>query len=275
MISRSKFLKYSPAQKIYKIANFIRECENNISNGIEPDLLILKKYLEFLKEENTDIDEITKTILLIEKLLNDFSPTKTGQQKIQLLNICFYDLMHIIGKSVNEDDFINHKIKLFDLKKDKKVFDIIMILDNIRSPFNVGSMFRSSDCFGIKELILCGITPCPPLVKIEKTSMGTINYVDWKYFENTLDAIIKYKNSGYKIYALETSENSISLHDLKDHEKIVFIFGNEEFGITKEILEQCDSVIEIPLMGIKNSINVANTFAIVSYEIMCKNIYKL
>jgi len=272
MISKQKFTGLNIKQKIYKITSTIRECEKQASEKGIFDTENLNSYIKFMKEENHP--KITKTLEIIEKHLSKIKDGDSISVKIKAYNLCFHELLDLLEKPVKEEYFENTKVKIFDRKNEKRIFDTVMILDNIRSPFNVGSMFRTSDCLGIKELALCGITPKPPQPKIDRTSMNTVDIVSWRYFQETEDAIKFYKNEGYEIYAVETATNSVPLFEIGNFDKKVLIFGNEEFGITEEIISLCNKVIEIPLMGIKNSMNVSNAFAIVSYEIMKKGISK-
>ncbi|OHD55386.1 MAG: hypothetical protein A2Y33_08705 [Spirochaetes bacterium GWF1_51_8] len=159
-----------------------------------------------------------------------------------------------------------YDVRVFDSQLGVRRFPLAAILDNIRSPFNVGSIFRSADAFGVTGLALCGITPYPPSVKIERTAMGTLETVDWKYYRETGEAVADFRARGYRIIALETVAGAVTVKSIVDFRNVCFVFGNEEFGITDDTLKLCDSVAMIPLVGMKNSINVANSFAAVMYE---------
>jgi len=151
--------------------------------------------------------------------------------------------------------------------------NLIVILDNVRSQFNVGSIFRICDAFRIKKLTLCGITPIPPSREIEKTALGSTLSVEWEYFKNTLDAIKFYKDQDYKIFIIEQTDESIFIHKFNYffNNKICFVFGNEINGISDEILNHCDAAIEIPQFGTKHSFNVSISVAIVLYDFYYKN----
>ena len=153
--------------------------------------------------------------------------------------------------------------------------DLVVVLDNVRSLLNVGSIFRTCDAFLVKSLYLCGLTGTPPQKEIEKTALGATETVDWKHFESTEQAIKNLQSEGYKIYAVEQAENSIALHQFtSSSEKIALVFGNEVYGVEQEIVDKCDGVIEIPQLGSKHSLNVAVSAGIVIWEVVKKTTIK-
>jgi 23S rRNA (guanosine2251-2'-O)-methyltransferase len=145
---------------------------------------------------------------------------------------------------------------------------IIVILDNIRSLNNIGSVFRTSDAFLIEKIYLCGITATPPHKEIYKTALGAEDTVAWEYVASTNLSIEKVRNEGYKIYAIEQVESSISLEkfDFKSHAKIALVFGNEVDGVDQSIVDICDGSIEIPQYGTKHSLNISVSAGIVLWE---------
>jgi tRNA G18 (ribose-2'-O)-methylase SpoU len=145
---------------------------------------------------------------------------------------------------------------------------IIIVLDNIRSMNNIGSVFRSADAFAVEAIYLCGIAAQPPHREIEKTALGATDSVQWKYFENTLAAIADLKAKAYHICAIEQVANSVSLAQLTiDKElKYALIFGNEVMGVEQQVIDQSDTCIEIPQFGTKHSFNIAVTAGIVLWE---------
>ncbi|UBM60514.1 RNA methyltransferase [Marinilongibacter aquaticus] len=157
--------------------------------------------------------------------------------------------------------------------KSSKKFPICIVLDNIRSLQNVGSFFRTADSFLIESLYLCGITGTPPNKEIEKTALGSTHSVDFKYFENTLDALHDLKQKGFRLAALEQTDKSVWLQDFipETDEKLAFIFGNEVFGVQNEVLEMADIVLEIPQFGTKHSLNVSVSAGIVLWDTYLKN----
>ncbi len=159
---------------------------------------------------------------------------------------------------------------------DKK--PLVVVMDNIRSMHNVGSVFRTSDAFLIAGICLCGFTPQPPHRDIQKTALGATESVDWLYYENTKDAVLALKEQGYKVFAIEQTQGSISLENFKTHinEKsnnnpnnaLAFVFGNEVEGVSEEVLAICDGAVEIPQYGMKHSLNISVAAAIVLWEMV-------
>src|SRR5579864_4112756 len=147
---------------------------------------------------------------------------------------------------------------------------IIVVLDNIRSMHNVGSVFQTADAFLAEAIYLCGYTPQPPHRDIHKTALGATETVQWKYVEKTVEALTFLKTSGYQILAVEQVYGSVLLqrYQLKSGEKIVLIFGNEVQGVSEEALEYCDGCIEIPQFGMKHSLNVSVAAGMVLWELV-------
>lgn len=148
---------------------------------------------------------------------------------------------------------------------DKK--PLVVVMDNIRSMHNVGSVFRTADAFLISGICLCGFTPQPPHRDIHKTALGATDSVDWMYYEDTVDAVRDLKARGYKVLAIEQTEGSILL-DQYGHTNTptAFVFGNEVDGVRDEVIQVCDGVIEIPQWGMKHSLNISVAAAVVLWE---------
>ncbi len=168
-----------------------------------------------------------------------------------------------------------HKIRTFDKffieKNSLPTNDIYLVLDNLRSAYNVGNIIRTADAIRVNKILLCGTTPTPDNPKVQKTAMGAEKYVDWIYYKYTEDAINFLKEKKVDIYALETTRISKNLFEYDDIKlPSAFIFGNEALGIASHILIQTKAVLEIPVYGYKNSLNVSNTTAILLYEIARK-----
>lgn len=145
---------------------------------------------------------------------------------------------------------------------------LIVILDNIRSLNNIGSVFRTSDAFLVEAIYLCGITATPPNQEIHKTALGAEYSVAWKYFENTLDAVSELKTKGYVIYAIEQVENSTMLDkfNVDKQSKYAVVLGNEVKGVQQEVINICNGCIEIPQFGTKHSLNVSVTTGIIIWD---------
>jgi len=149
----------------------------------------------------------------------------------------------------------------------------IIVLDNVRSQSNVGSIFRTADAFLTKAIYLCGITAVPPHREIQKTALGATESVAWRYFSKTTDAITELKESGYIILGIEQAEGSVELQNMNivAGEKYALVFGNEVNGVDQEIINLCDHCVEIPQFGTKHSFNIAISAGIVLWE-FCKNL---
>ena len=153
-----------------------------------------------------------------------------------------------------------------EFKKQEKS-PIIVILDNIRSMNNVGSIFRTCDAFVVEKLYLCGITATPPNKDITKTALGATESVDWEYAENVEDLVINLKKNNIKVYLVEQTDRSVYLNEfIFPKEKIAIVLGNEVFGVSDALLPLCDGAIEIPQQGTKHSLNVTIAAGIVLWE---------
>ena len=152
---------------------------------------------------------------------------------------------------------------------DKK--PLVVVMDNIRSMHNVGSVFRTADAFLISGICLCGFTPQPPHRDIHKTALGATDSVDWLYYENTSDAVLALKERGFKVLAIEQTEGSILLNEyVQSNMPTAFVFGNEVDGVSDEVIQLCDGVIEIPQWGMKHSLNISVAAAVVLWEFVRK-----
>jgi 23S rRNA (guanosine2251-2'-O)-methyltransferase len=160
--------------------------------------------------------------------------------------------------------------KSVDEFKQAEKTPVIVVLDNIRSMHNVGSVFRTSDAFLLQAIFLCGYTPQPPHRDINKTALGATETVDWIYYPTTVEAVEQLKQNGYKVFGIEQTEGSISLEKFtttKD-DKLAVVFGNEVEGVDAEVLKLCDGSIEIPQLGMKHSLNISVAAGIVLWEIV-------
>ncbi|OQA00867.1 MAG: tRNA (guanosine(18)-2'-O)-methyltransferase [Bacteroidetes bacterium ADurb.Bin408] len=155
--------------------------------------------------------------------------------------------------------------------KGKNKMPIVIVLDNIRSLNNVGSVFRTSDAFSIQSIYLCGITGTPPHKEIHKSALGSTDSVDWVYFEKTTDAVEALKEMGYIVFALEQTDESISLENfIPPVSPLAFVFGNEVEGVADEVLLLVNDAIEIPQFGTKHSFNISVSAGILLWDIIQK-----
>lgn len=143
---------------------------------------------------------------------------------------------------------------------------LAVIVDNVRSLWNVGSIFRTADACSVQEILLAGISGCPPRREISKTALGAEEAVAWRYLADPLDAVESAREQGYTTVALETSPTAVALDRFAWPEKICLVVGNEVAGVSPSVLEQCDRHVRVPMNGIKSSLNVAVAFGIVAYN---------
>lgn len=171
------------------------------------------------------------------------------------------------------------KLKLDELNrasieefKEQDKLPVVVVLDNVRSMHNIGSIFRTSDALAVTAVYLCGITAQPPHREIEKTALGATQSVTWAYFEDTVKAIEKLRADGYKIVAIEQAENSTMLNRFmpSSDEKYALIFGNEVNGVSEEAMQLIDTCIEIPQFGTKHSFNIVVSAGIVLWDFLVK-----
>ena len=163
-----------------------------------------------------------------------------------------------------------NRISVSDFKNAEKL-PVAVVLDNVRSLNNIGSIFRTADAFRIERICLCGICATPPHREIHKTALGAENSVDWQYYESIQQCLAQLHDNAYKIYAVEQIDDSISLDDIctkTDCAKMAVVFGNEIDGVQDVALPYCDGAIEIPQYGVKHSLNVSCAAAIVMWELL-------
>jgi len=230
---------------LYKLASFIQEKSHEVDSS---HFLKLKKYHQYLNDS-----EFEK----IQKINKEFNKVKAidYQFEVYLMN-----LERFLGQSKKEYEFL---VSTGDKRNKSKKFQIICVLDSIRSAHNVGSFFRNAECFGCESLILGGLTPTPELAQVQKTAMGCDLSINWLYEKDLNLKINEFKDNDYTIWAVETSNKAIHLNDLTTApEKLVLIFGHEQHGISKELLDMSDNIIDIALYGTKNSLNVAVSQAV-------------
>jgi 23S rRNA (guanosine2251-2'-O)-methyltransferase len=167
-------------------------------------------------------------------------------------------------KTLNEE---LHRLTPEEFRKVAKI-PLVIVLDDIRSMHNIGSIFRTADAFRVEKLILCGITAVPPHKDIHKTALGATDSVDWIYFEDIKEAIIALKKDKYCLAGIEQTENSIFLQDFYPQENLryAFIIGHEVRGVNQDVIDACDLIIEVPQFGTKHSLNVSVCAGIVIWD---------
>jgi 23S rRNA (guanosine2251-2'-O)-methyltransferase len=158
-----------------------------------------------------------------------------------------------------------NRLDVGDFKKSTKL-PVILVLDNIRSLSNIGSIFRTADAFKLEGIYLCGISGRPPHREIHKTALGATETVDWKYFEKSLDAISELKSLGYSIVAVEQTDKSQMLHTFIWPNKTALVLGNEVDGVSDSVIDLIDAAVEVPQSGTKHSLNVSVCAGIVCWQ---------
>lgn len=232
---------------LYDLASFIEVHKHSFeSNHFQK----LAKYHTFLKGTSED---------KLQKLNKEFNKVNAINYQFQ---VYLMNLERLLGQSKKDYDFL---VKTGDQSNQKvSSLPITCLLDSVRSAHNIGSIFRNAECFGVEQLILCGLSPTPDSVQVQKTAMGCEKLIKWKFEKSAVLAIQELKTQGHKIFAVETSPNSINLNQLENITgPITLVFGHEQFGISLEILELCNGIISIQLYGQKNSLNVSISNAIV------------
>ncbi|MEA2104898.1 MAG: RNA methyltransferase [Candidatus Cloacimonadota bacterium] len=251
--SQNKFLTFSEEMQQKKLLDFINEIEKKWDNK--------ELRLNLIREFN--------------QCLGFIDSAKYFKKKIYInTTISLRDFLQIVAPFVNQygsdlrdSDFIILKQDGEKNSTNNKTFPLYLILNNLRSAFNVGSIIRSAECFGIKKIYFCGYTPTPQNDKVKKTAMGTEKYLEWEMYKTAGEIIKKLREENIRIYAAETVQNAISIYQTNFQSPCVLVLGNEALGISKKILELCDEIVQIPMSGWKNSLNVGVTAGICISEI--------
>lgn len=225
--------------------------EGSISQ--EENLKALKSYLDILDQHDTPaLKELSK------KLRNHFPNSPETREK------CLMIMERELSLDIPEDEFLISTQDTKEHKNSQRIskLEIRMVLDNLRSSFNVGSIFRSAEAFGSTQIYLCGYTATPENSKTAKSALGADDWVSWTHYDNTLACIDELKAQGFLILALETVENSVSLEswkpspELNQNKKVAVVLGNERYGLGSPVLKKADYILKVDLLGRKNSLNV-------------------
>lgn len=196
--------------------------------------------------------------------LNRYKEHLTDQVTLAHFYSCLVPFERASAKALRDDEFL---VSGEDLRQPRpQALPFKLIAENIRSAFNVGALFRTAECLGASEIILCGYTPGPDDEKTSRTAMGTSDFISWRRVDRAKSAIEELRREGFRIVALETAEPSTSLHEIRFDGPTAFVVGNERFGLEGETLKLADAVCRIPVKGIKNSMNVGVAFGIAAYE---------
>jgi len=201
----------------------------------------------------------------IAEIAKHLTPTMTMKHYVSWI----VPVERLLQKELRDDDFLIYSTDAVSTGPRAAGTDklpLVFILHNLRSAFNVGSIFRTAECFGVSKIYLCGYTPLPTQAKLTKTAMGTERLVEWEEAPSVSTLLRSLKEKNYQILGLETTSHALPLDQEFASQPAAFVLGNERFGLDPEILELCTEVREIPLRGQKNSLNVGVAAAIAAYE---------
>lgn len=259
--SKDKLLSMPPEKQIKILFDLGQFIESNAKDFNSSHFSKLKKYHEFLSQS---------TDKLIQHLNKEFIKITAIDYQFQ---IYLMNCERFLGQSSREYNFL---VTTDDNKKDARKFPITCLLDSVRSAHNVGAIFRNSECFGVEELILSGLSPTPESEHVIKTAMNCDKYVSWSYTKNPIEHVKKLKDLGYEIWGIETCSKSIDINQAKDiPDKVALLFGHEQYGLSMELLKLSDKFISIPMYGNKNSLNVAVANAVILNSLSSKMILRL
>lgn len=245
-------------KKIEKAYQLFRQIEKDFSEKglVSAEFQQLKSILESLKED-TDVD-IQRLYAIHFKLTPELSLKEFSNWMIPI--------ERYLKKDLKDEDFLVYNKDHQNRKEKNTILPLVLILDHVRSSFNVGSIFRTAEAFNIEKIYLVGYTPDPSNAKTNKTTLGAHEYIQWESVPKMEPLIEKLKNQGYQIIAAETTSHASPLSTPFKNQKTAFIFGNERFGLDPQVISQCDETRILPLSGYKNSLNIANCASIFIYE---------
>jgi len=251
LISHRKWEKLTNRHKLSLIKKFFLSLEqvliSNVALSIDQEVIIQTNFQLFQKEnKQLEITKNSDNIYSIYQCLKLLFPEEMSLQK--------------------DHHYLPH-LKLKDRHKQHPRLPIFIILDNLRSAFNVGSIIRTAECLNIEAIWFCGHSPLPEHPKVKNTAMGTEQYIHWLSFQTVDEAIMQAQQKGYQVYAIETEYHTSSIFDIIFPSPVALVFGNEVFGLSETTISLCHQCLNLPLAGWKNSLNVATAVAVVCFEI--------
>lgn len=247
-MQKETFERLSVSQRIYKLVSLARE--SICSPGKQT---FFWKYVSWVQQDSHP--RLKKASELIDRYRDKLVLSSSHWYHL------YHDLLALNNIHLSESDFLD---PLFDHDEPLKRWDGVVLAHDVRSPFNVGSIIRTAEACGWKEVALSGISPSPTHPRVAKTSMNTHEWIPLRSFTSVMEALFFYQKQGYSCVALETAPQAVSLWQFLWPTKTLLVVGNEEFGIPEEVLPLVSAIITIPLYGRKRSLNVANAFAIVA-----------
>jgi tRNA G18 (ribose-2'-O)-methylase SpoU len=242
----------TPRDRILKLYQHCRDLEKKFNQITLDEIESLRNFFVDLgNESGPHFDKLSN---LCQHLKSDMT--------LQTFQNIIVPIERWLNRSVRDDEFL---VRSEDTSTSRVTYPLTMVLDHLRSAFNVGSFFRLADSLGVEKIILSGYTPTPESVNVQKTSLGSEDSVSWEWVENLNDWLKKHAAS-HQIIAWETSDRAKMCDNFFEQKPTIFIFGNERFGLEKDRLQLCHEIREIKMLGLKNSMNVAQSGAIAAYE---------
>jgi 23S rRNA (guanosine2251-2'-O)-methyltransferase len=239
-------------EHILKLYKHCRDLEKKFDQVSDSEILKLKKTLQELAAlPGPHTDKIAALGIHV----------KIGMSLQHFQNL-IVPLERWLNRSLRDDEFL---IRVEDQAKERTFFPLVLVLDHIRSAFNVGAFFRMADAMGIEKIILTGYTPTPQTLSVQKTALGSEDSVPWEWVDDLDNWLVKHQSS-HQIIAWETSDKALQCDHSYEQKPSIFLFGNERFGLEKNRLKLCHEIREIQMQGLKNSMNVAQCAAIAAYE---------
>jgi len=258
MLTEKKFMALRPVTRILKIAKELRQIRDNLLAGSEYSFHVFEHYTQYCSKNN-----------LLPEFSTDFNALLFSVERRHILeksHLLYHRLSEIAGYPVSEKQFLSIRGDNLDKIQHRKYNDAVIILENLRSAFNIGSIIRSAEGFAIKTIYLTGFTPGPENKEVQKTAKGAEKCTDIRTVPDINLLIWELKQDGYTVIALETALESTAIEKFTFPPKTALILGNEEIGLTESTLNLADKTVEISMHGFKNSLNVANAAAIGMYE---------
>ncbi len=249
------FLNFGYTQTIETLWRMGRQIEQHWNKSSRAEALRrLHECITFLKDHRDPL------LQQLSQQLQRYIPI-TNEQELTYFNM---SLEKLSGKELKDPDFL---ISTTDTTTRKaSSYPLTIVLDNLRSAYNVGSILRSAEALGASRVLLCGLTPTPDKTKTSRTALGSDHWIPWNYYESTLDALRKLKESGHTIYALETAQNATDIEQKNIQWPAALVLGNERYGIPPHLLKECNYTVSIPMRGRKNSLNVGVCAGIAIYS---------
>jgi len=267
--SRNKLLSLEKQQQIRKLIDFIKEIDtiHDDSKKYKEVMNEFLKVIYYLQSANSDL------IIHFNFPQNIMKHIKTKKFHLILEQTSYREFLkyvlpfvHKFGRAQTDADFLSSLPDGIE-RPEKNFLPIYLILHNLRSAFNVGSIMRTAECMGVEKIFFTGYTPTPTNSGVKKTAMGTEKHINWEKANDIEHLITELRNKKIKVYALETSPKAEPLKEVEWQENTAILLGNEALGITKDLLQTVDKIVSIPLRGWKNSLNVSVATAICLYEI--------